>query len=241
MKWFFLVLVLVNAGFLAWHNIQGNGVVTVARVYAPPVSQKILTLDEAPIISSTAIVPPQEDVMEQLQAAIDEQQLQVKIKQSNAQRVDTAGWCPQLTVEREQDRQQLVGLLQTAGWRYLEERMEGERLKYWLYIAAPASREAALEIVGLLKAKKIDSFIINRGEMKNRISLGLYSIKQTADQELQRIAQLSGHKVQVFEHTRVVPLYVLKTVGAVSDAQWETLSAELDVSKMIIRLDKKAC
>ncbi|MBU2712107.1 hypothetical protein [Zooshikella harenae] len=67
---------------------------------------------------------------------------------------------------------------------------------YWVYIPPQPSRKYALRKLKELKEQNIDSYIINDGELKNGISLGLFTKKASADKLHKTIAQ-AGYNVKV--------------------------------------------
>jgi len=52
---------------------------------------------------------------------------------------------------------------------------------HWVYIEPQATRQQALELLKVLHAEKVDSFLIDNGEFQNGISLGFYSKSESAD------------------------------------------------------------
>jgi hypothetical protein len=150
-------------------------------------------------------------------------------------------FCPRIEVERQADQKFIVQVLNDFDWSYQEKEVAGKRLKYWLYIDAPETPEIAASIVKELSDKSIDSFIINRGEMKNRISLGLYSSRARAEQSQLQIKRLSGYEVSVYEHMRNVSLQQIDIGQPVEIDDWERFMARLDLTKMMIKLEKNPC
>ncbi|MFT2110367.1 hypothetical protein [Marinomonas sp. 2405UD68-3] len=238
MKWIFLLFLLGNVGFFAWHELERANIKVVEKnVYAPPVSQKILTLEEAPEegVVDEAVkqnVPVRNDLEAQLKAIIDN---------AAVNNESTTLYCPFVETEKTQDRAQLLQKMQESGWRYREETFKRDTMKYWLYIAAPASRAQAAAIMNELKQKNIDSFRITRGEMKNRISLGLYSIQKTAKEEELRIESLVNYPVDIFEHTRAVTIFKIQFVDKITNVQLDELVNWAKTTKMMINVEKKLC
>ncbi len=242
MKWIFILFVLGNVGFFTWHQLEKANVVTVSKnVYAPPVSQKILTLEETPeeefVTDSEATAPPVKDDLEtQLEAIIES----ATVNQNYAEDTGVL-YCPFIEMEKTQDRAQLLSKMQESGWRHREETETRNVIKYWLYIAAPSSRAQASVIMGDLKQKNIDSFRITRGEMKNRISLGLYSAQKTASEEEARIESLVDYPVEIFEHTRAVNIFEIQIVDKITSEELDDLVNWMEISKIMINLEKKPC
>jgi hypothetical protein len=234
MKWLFLFVVLLNAAFLSWHSfVQDKPESPKESIYGPPVSEKIHLLSESPVITeqdSNADVASNESLEEALNRVID----QVAGDQPKF-------LCPRMETERQEDSKQITQVLNDFGWSYQEREVTGKRPKFWLYIAAPETPVIAERIVKDLASKSIDSFVINRAEMKNRISLGLYSSKERADQARQRIQNVSGYTVDVYEHTRNVPLQQIDIGQPIDEKDWEQFVSRFDLSKMMIKLEKNPC
>lgn len=234
MKWLFLLMVLFNAAFLSWHSfVQDSGDSWVESVYAPPVSEKIYLLTE------TTMTEPQQVNSTQGQRVSLEEALKRAIEKTNE--LNGAKFCPHIETERREDANQITQLLSAFGWAYQESDISGKREKFWLYIAAPDTQETAKNIVADLTSKSIDSFVINRAEMKNRISLGLYSSSERAEQARQRIQNVAGYQVDIYEHLRTVPLKQYDVTQSINDKEWERFVSRLDLSKMMIKLEKKSC
>jgi len=241
MKWLFFLLIFVNIGFFAWHELEKSSPSVVAKsVYAPPVSQKIVTLEETdPKLSGDErevreIVNVKDDLERKLEAIVENA---VSTRKESA----SLAYCPIVEVEKDQDRMKLVARLRELGWRYRDDEYKRNSLKYWLYIDAPNTRAEASEIMSELKQKGIDSFRITRGEMKNRISLGLYSIEKTAREEEDRIESLVGYSVETFQHNRVVSILKVQIVDKITKLQLGELEKWMELSKMMINLEKNPC
>ncbi|NLQ18647.1 SPOR domain-containing protein [Marinomonas sp. M1K-6] len=234
MKWLFLFVVLLNAGFLSWHSfVQDTPEKIKESIYGPPVSEKIHLLSEAPAVTErdySAGIVSNEGLEEAINQVIGPPAGDVE-----------ALFCPRLETEKLEDKKQLAQVLQDFGWPYQEREVSGKRPKFWLYIAAPETPELAETIVKELASKSIDSFVINRAEMKNRISLGLYSSKERADQARQRIENISGYQVKVYEHMRTVSLWQVDIGQPVNEKNWEQFLSRFDLTKMMIKLEKNPC
>ena len=234
MKWLFLFVVLLNAAFLSWHSfVQDKPEKVKESIYGPPVSEKIHLLSESPVAieqDQNSEIESSESVVDALNKAID-----------GATRDEPELFCPRLETERQEDEKQIVQVLKDFGWSYQEREVTGKRAKFWLYIAAPETPAIAERIVQELASKSIDSFVINRAEMKNRISLGLYSSKERAEQAKVRIQNLSGYRVDVYDHMRNVPLRQIDIEQPVDEKDWESFVSRFDLTKMMIKLEKNPC
>lgn len=234
MKWLFLFVVLLNVVFFSWHSfIQDKSEQVKESVYGPPISERIHLLSEAPAVTEqdyTAGVVSNDSLEEALNSVIN----QASVDASEL-------FCPRIEVERENDKKQIVQVLDDFDWGYQVKEVTGKRPKFWLYIAAPETPEIANRIVKELAAKSIDSFVIHRDEMKNRISLGLYSSVGRAEQAKLRIQKMSDYSVDVYEHMRNVPLQQIDMEQPVDEKNWEQFLSRFDLAKMMIKLEKNPC
>ncbi|MCB5162113.1 SPOR domain-containing protein [Marinomonas algarum] len=231
MKWLFLFVVLLNAGFLSWHSfIQDQPDVKQESVYGPPVSEKVYLLSEearGQDLDRSQVQSSNSEIESALNKALN-----VAAKQT---------FCPRIETEKLQDKLRIVQALDKGGWPYQAREITGKRAKYWLYIAAPKTPAIAEDIVKELATKSIDSFVINRAEMKNRISLGLFSSEDRANQARIRIQNDSGYPVDVYEHMRNVSIQQVDVRQGVSEEDWQTFLSQFDLSKMAIKVEKNAC
>ncbi|MCZ2722527.1 SPOR domain-containing protein [Marinomonas sp. 15G1-11] len=245
MKWLFFFIFLGNVGFFAWHQLENRNVSVVKKsIYAPPVSQKVVTLSESLQElngeGDTAQAPQVEikdDLETQLEAIVEDANNKRTIRAA----VMSESFCPIFEVEKDQDRQLLLAKIRESGWRYRDVELKKNSIKYWLYISAPETKEEATAIIADLKQKNIDSFRITRGEMKNRISLGLYSVEGTAKGEEARIESLVDYPVETFQHERVVSLLKIQFVDKITREQLESLKNWSELNKMMIKLEKNPC
>ena len=236
MKWLFVAIVLLNAAFFSWDSFTQDVVVSQPQArYEPPVGETIYLVSELPAEVTKVATPATGEVA----VASVQQALDSVLAEPVA--ATTELLCPRIEVERAEEREQVVASLKAVGWGYQIQEVTGKRAKYWLYIAAPETPAMASNIVKALAAKSIDSFIINRGEMKNRISLGLYSSQARANQARERIQKASGYEVDIYEHMRTVALSNIDIERPVSESEWQNFISRLDLAKMMIKLEKNPC
>lgn len=97
-------------------------------------------------------------------------------------------------------------------------------LGYWVYIEPLASRREALRMLGELQAKRIDSYVIPRGELVNGISLGMFSKKRLSDARVKEMAAIGlDPKVEEIERS-YREIWVMLNPG--EDAKMSKLSWE---------------
>ncbi len=69
---------------------------------------------------------------------------------------------------------------------------EARPSRYIVYLKPAKSRQAALETLRELRAKKIDSFVFSSGELRNGVSLGIFS-QQASARRLQQKMKREGY------------------------------------------------
>lgn len=238
MKWLLLLVVLLNAAFFGWSNfVQNKSELPQELVYAPPVSEKIRLLSEPENQEQQAEMEVAKAKSKEMDVALNKA---LTVAKTNAATIATP-ICPALEVEKTANDMQIVQALKKLGWRFSDKEVMGKRPKYWLYIDAPDTQDKARAIVKDLSGKSIDSFIITRAEMKNRISLGLYSSKERADEASQRIESKSGYKVNIYDHMRTVTLHHIEIEQPLNNEDWEMFLSQFDLTKMMIKIEKSAC
>lgn len=101
----------------------------------------------------------------------------------------------------EQLTQRISNALSAAGYQASFKTLEGRQVLYWVYLPSLDSPEAAARRLKELHALGVDGFIVNSGADKNSISLGLYTIRQSAAGVQARLAAM-GHEVLIREKVR---------------------------------------
>lgn len=87
----------------------------------------------------------------------------------------------------------------------------------WVYLPAYDSREQALEVLGELQSKKVDSFVIKTGDDVNAISLGYFTSADSAE-GLKVKLHSAGYPAAVRETSQRVTEYWLYLSEDVFDA-----------------------
>ncbi len=73
---------------------------------------------------------------------------------------------------------------------------------YWVYLEPKASRREALRMLGELQSKRIDSYVIPKGDLVNGISLGMFSKKALSDARVKDMRAIGlDPKVEEIERT----------------------------------------
>ncbi|MBM6552287.1 SPOR domain-containing protein [Marinomonas ostreistagni] len=238
MKWLFLLLVLANAGFIAWQGFSGaDNTVAEAPIYGPPVSEKIYLVDEVSGESATPVASaPSISQSERVASEINQAVVQTSSNESQ-----TSLLCPAIEVERSQDQGVVEAALGQAGLAFTRQQSDVAREKYWLYIPAPGSSARARSMVNQLKQQGIDSYVVGSGEMQGRISLGLFSSQMRAQQAQESIADQTNMLVSIYQHQRTVSVTELLLDEPIAVTDWEAFLSRLDLSKLLIKIEKNPC
>ncbi len=61
---------------------------------------------------------------------------------------------------------------------------------YWVYLEPRPTRREALRVLSELQSKRIDSYVIPKGELANGISLGMFSRKQLSDARVKEMVSI---------------------------------------------------
>lgn len=166
MRWFFLLLVLLNIFFWVQHQYQAPvrvKEVTPLDAYNRP-QQNIALLSESspPERRAASSLAPNDNSClflggfddEQTAASLEQRLLSLDV-QSEMQHVDVIG-----------------------------------SVDYWVYLPPLASRQASLRQLRELQSRNVDSYIITVGDLANGISLGIFSRKDSAEGVVARLREV---------------------------------------------------
>lgn len=212
MRWLFLLMLLLNIGYVGWEFSQARArtapVVATANGKVPPIvllselesaSAAAVNAETAPADSSEPETTAQPALvateLESKTESKTESQIEQKLEPEPAKAAVTAqpaSACYTLGPFRElADLRKLIrdirDFVADASFRSHEER---EQSMYWVHLPPQANHEAALTLAEQLKAKKIrDYYVLNSGEQMNAISLGHFRDKNGALSVLAKVRQ----------------------------------------------------
>lgn len=236
MKWLFILLLLVNVLYLGWEldreagmNVRSSGTALnipasaqrlqlISELQAPPVARSQVVADtgdtEPTIIRTTS---------EELVAELPEIILQDDENMVSPMHCYRYGPIPDEVVVKELHQwfqaRDIVAKIQ-----YTEE--ESSQM-YWIYLTPQQSREGALAIIQEMEDKGIGDYrLINRGDLENAISLGLYSSRQAVTTRLEELNQ-QGYVPVVVPYSDVNRIFWLDTGIASGQLQSGELENEL--------------
>ena len=209
MRWFFLLLLVLNLFYYVWHQQQAPLRVKEVESFSlyQGARQNIRLVSEADV----ARVP------------VD----------SGAQVVSSEAVCLYLgSFEQEAEalalEQRLLSLDIQSGVRSID---AAAGVDYWVYLVPLASRQASLRQLKELQARKIDSYIIGQGDLANGISLGIFPRSDSAESVMQRLRE-AGYEPMLRELSRAHRAYWVRIAPEsrrlASDALLESLARDFE-------------
>ena len=166
MRWFFLLLLVLNLFYYVWHQQQAPlRVKEVEPMLLYQGGQQGLRLLDAADRAKVRPEAPQPSLVAQGETCLYLGSFQ---QEDGARQVE----------------RRLMALDIQAQVRAVD---AAAGLDYWVYLAPLASRQASLRQLKELQARKIDSYIITQGDLANGISLGIFPRSDSAASVMQRL------------------------------------------------------
>ena len=209
MRWFFLLLLVLNLFYYVWHQQQAPLRVKEVESFSlyQGARQNIRLVSETDV----SRVPVE----------------------SGAQVVSSQAVCLYLgSFEQEAEalalEQRLLSLDIQSGVRSID---AAAGVDYWVYLVPLASRQASLRQLKELQARKIDSYIIGQGDLANGISLGIFPRSDSAESVMQRLRE-AGSEPMLRELSRAHRAYWVRIAPEsrrlASDALLESLARDFE-------------
>lgn len=240
LRWVVLVLLLCNGIYFAWQRYLSPPVPLSAVPVVEPQGQRVALLGEAgdaTRLSPSRVVPPPQAVAA---ASVPSPAAEVAPKESAVVTqplvASSAPEAPSAPICR------MIGPFhEVVSARQVRERLAAIPLKtdlyqinvpakpvYWVYLGPMRTRQEAQDQHRQLLAKEIESFIITDGPLLNGVSLGFFTVPESAQTMLKRRRE-QGYDAKVREVARTTQELWLFLTGdsAVnfSDAEWSRLRA----------------
>lgn len=202
MRTIFIILVVLNVCFAAWHVILGeDSAQTRAAELERQIASSHVDAPELQLVSERGSPPQLEPAPEYAAAEMcwmlgpfDENEL----------------------AENIQTRLQATSVQMAV--RKMSTPVAPD---YWLYAVPQTSRQEAVELLRDLQQRDIDSFIIAEGELENGISLGFFPDEGNARVEMEK------HRGQVYDVAiKIVPRDIDEFWGVVRINEFEKLSEQ---------------
>ena len=190
MRWFFVLIMMFNGVFyLAHKSEQGFDALAEGMIPAPSGGSIQLLAERKGGAVASAPEPQQEQEQQELESPAEDTCLVLGPYPNKADVVRDRAGLSSLKI-------------------YLEEFERGA--DYWVYLGPYSSLGVAIKTGGELRAKQIDNFVIRKGELKDAISLGVFTdgdraathakglSKKNYDAKIRRIAKRASHFWLVF-------------------------------------------
>ena len=236
MRWIVLFLLIVNVAYFGWEFTRQGGSVGVAEeaVAPPPLEGEKLVLLTERLPGVKSIAPPPAPVIAKEPNPVHRELDKVEVKKQ-AMCVSVGPY------EDEAVGRSLIKNLAVEGVASELDQLElSKELQYWVILPPFPTRKEAMQSLRNLQAKKIDSYLISSGELRNSISLGLFSKKQSAQGVLASVKD-AGFPAQLVEKERVrSEFWVRIPPGQPVENLEETLET-LVVQGSDIKISKAAC
>jgi len=194
MRWILVTLVFLNMLYFGWeywqkHNAQPEPDQAVVETQ-PVVSGDELVLLTERLPASTSPAPPPSISPER--PKVQPPKPPVTLKEPERKICARIG-----PYESEGGSTVAVSQLKAAGIdRAQAVPQEVVSVQHWVILPPAESRRRALQTLRELQARKIDSYLITSGEMKNAISLGLFSRDELAKGILEKIRE-AGYPAEI--------------------------------------------
>ena len=227
MRNLFLVLVLSNLAFAAWHGwfTEPSGDASFATVTQVPGITLVSEVPEAVPDPQDADVPPLVETPPEPEPVVADLSTERCISVGPFQELSQAATA--------------AGNLRTAGYDPSQRVGEGDIwVGYWVYLPAVPTREQAEEILAALRANGVsDSYIVPGGESERIISLGVFSDISRAGNRREDVRRLGYEPTVVDRNRRGTVYWVDITLGAAQTLDMDALQTP----GRIIRLEQRAC
>jgi len=164
MRWIFFCLVILNLAFLTvyWGSVETT---TDNKPVVTAAAGQRLTL-----ISEAAVTLPR----------VDKQQTTTDV-----QRCFLLGpYADRVDANYARARAESLGV---NGDTHATELPTQQPREFWVFVPPRANREEARKVLRELQQRKIDSYIINAGELADGISLGLFRQQESAQQVVDKV------------------------------------------------------
>jgi len=225
MRWIFILLLVANVVYFGWELDRETGIhhrQTASVLPVPASAQQLKLLEElSEPPEPRTIDTGMDDVtmtepVEPAQPGLPVQgELVTDLPEINMTEADTT--IVTYTCYRYgplMDEDQMLTLQQwftarnaTTESAYVEE--QGKQL-FWIYLAPQPSRENAMAILEEMQNKGIGDFrLINRGDLQNAISLGLFSSREAVNNRLEELKE-KGYVPVVVPYADVKKVYTLE-------------------------------
>lgn len=233
MKYIFILLIIINAGYWSWQSFLGDW-------FKPkPATEQTISLgpNEAQIQLLAEPRPGQEGTATTTSPATPDTITQTP--PADAQGLSATAPAPTKCYKIVESNQTIFNALQqwasNQSISMIKDPLPAHAIRdYRAWIPPHESRTAALETLAKLKEMNIDSFIINNGDERNGISLGVFGREKDAEQ-LVKLMKKKGYSAEVKPRYRG-SITLSATVGnkqlGLNDLQQKEIKAQFGHSEI---------
>lgn len=211
MRWIFVSLVLINLlyfGWGYWSQIQETSVTSpdlAPQAHTPLEGQPLVLLTERLPAPASPAPPP---TIAPERARIEPPRMPEVMSEPASKICARIG-----PYDEEGITRQLISQLKAAGLdAQLAHTQDAVSNQYWVLLPPAESRRRALQTLRELQARKIDSYLISSGEMKNAISLGLFSRDELARGVQERIRE-AGYPAEIRQKEKLEKAFWVQLVA----------------------------
>ena len=234
MRWIILLLLLINTGYFAWGTFQQ--------------SQSVYAVQEPQTFERQAgkrLV---------LWSEVNNSTIRADEPTNTATRAEKANDIPPAPAPRINDNCLTIGPFETPDLAdQVQQRLFSLGVSsrehadsnngdsdYWVHIPPLSDRNAAIRLLRELQGQKIDSFVITQGELKNGISLGLFSQEASANKVSRRLFD-AGYETQIKALLKQPPAYWLHVMSGDAGNLTEEIQSVLAEEYNGLKILEKNC
>lgn len=218
MRWIFVLLLAANVAYFGWELDRETAIrqrETRSLAAVPVTAQRLKLLQELPEPPSIRTAPPEPEITPAVtpEMPLPESGLVAELPPIVPETAPVISWScfrygPLLDQDQLESLQKWFTTRQVeAASTFIEE--QGRAL-FWIYLAPQGSREEAMATLQDMQNKGIGDFrLINRGDLQNAISLGLFSSREAVDARLKELKD-KGYVPVVVPYANVKRIYSLE-------------------------------
>lgn len=237
MRWFFILLLLVNAIFYVSQKSASGFDRLGEQLSEVPAKGNIQLLSELNLAKMTEPAP--------LAAAASDESVSSaaeEVSDAEAASLDAEPALTECLVLGPYDRSAdaRADQARVSGAVVLGEEFE-RSADYWVYLGPYKNFDAASKMAGELKKKRIDSFVVRKGTLENAISLGVFTDPERAAIHAKGLLK-KGYKADVKRLARYSGRYWLAFTALESRVQYAAAEVAMaELSNENKSLEEKNC
>lgn len=120
-------------------------------------------------------------------------------------------------------------------WREVESDVD-----YWVYLPAQPSTRATSRLIQELSANEIDSFVISEGDLEGALAVGVFSVKENAERQMQRLESM-GYESGIHPVQRWIREYWLLSEDTPSPDEWRKITNSISNEELPQKMSRRSC